>query len=91
MTTYTGAKPAGTPTWSELVAPDIDAARVLSCRLRLGLRHRRPRIWRLYHRAPGHAHDGRHVGASARRRGRGRLPGRCTSPPRTSRPMWRVP
>jgi uncharacterized protein len=27
MTTYTHAKPAGTPTWSDLLAPDIDAAR----------------------------------------------------------------
>ena len=27
MTTYTGAKPAGTPTWSDLLAPDVDAAR----------------------------------------------------------------
>ena len=27
MTTYTHAKPAGTPTWSDLLAPDVDAAR----------------------------------------------------------------
>ena len=27
MTTYTDAKPAGTPTWSDLLTPDIDAAR----------------------------------------------------------------
>ena len=27
MTTYTHAKPAGTPTWSDLLTPDIDAAR----------------------------------------------------------------
>jgi predicted enzyme related to lactoylglutathione lyase len=27
MTTYSHAKPAGTPTWSDLMAPDIDAAR----------------------------------------------------------------
>jgi predicted enzyme related to lactoylglutathione lyase len=27
MTTYTHAKPAGTPTWSDLMTPDIDAAR----------------------------------------------------------------
>jgi uncharacterized protein len=27
MTTYSSAKPAGTPTWSDLMTPDIDAAR----------------------------------------------------------------
>jgi uncharacterized protein len=27
MTTHTNAKPAGTPTWSDLMTPDIDAAR----------------------------------------------------------------
>ena len=27
MTTYTHAKPAGTPTWSDLLTPDADAAR----------------------------------------------------------------
>jgi predicted enzyme related to lactoylglutathione lyase len=27
MTTYTHAKPAGAPTWSDLLAPDVDAAR----------------------------------------------------------------
>ena len=27
MTTYLHAKPAGTPTWIDLMAPDIDAAR----------------------------------------------------------------
>ena len=27
MTTYSEAKPAGTPTWIELTAPDVDAAR----------------------------------------------------------------
>ncbi len=27
MTTYLQAKPAGTPTWSDLLAPDVDAAR----------------------------------------------------------------
>ena len=26
MTTYTDAKPAGTPTWSDLLTPDIDTA-----------------------------------------------------------------
>jgi hypothetical protein len=28
MTTHTAAKPAGTPTWTDMMAPDIDAARV---------------------------------------------------------------
>ena len=27
MSTYSQAKPAGTPTWIDLMAPDIDAAR----------------------------------------------------------------
>ena len=27
MTTYTHAKPAGTPTWSDLLTPDVDTAR----------------------------------------------------------------
>ena len=37
MTTYTHAKPAGTPTWSDLLTPDIDAARgVLPCASSVG-------------------------------------------------------
>ena len=28
MTTYSEAKPAGTPTWIDLMAPDVDAARM---------------------------------------------------------------
>ena len=27
MTTYSKAEPAGTPTWIDLMAPDVDAAR----------------------------------------------------------------
>ena len=54
MTTYLHAKPAGTPTWIDLMTPDIDAgAQVLPCRVRLELRYWRPRIWRLYHRSIG--------------------------------------
>ena len=67
MTTYLHAKPVGTPTWIDLMTPDTTGAQVLPCRVRLGLRYRRPRIWRLYHRSIGHADGGRHHGESARR------------------------
>ena len=67
MTTYSEAKPAGTPTWIELTAPDVDAARrfyqaVLGWDYDIA-----DPEYGGYDRSAGAPHDGWPGGAAARR------------------------